>query len=141
LAAVEGTWMPPALDDQGQGESVGRYQGGTLVIDTIGQKVGPLSMIDRYGTPFSAALQVVERCRLIDGPTARDRQQKHESVYFSAGRSAPPINVYGRGDIDPDPAKPGLQVEIKVDDRATRNRRSGTRITTSAALRRCLPRW
>jgi hypothetical protein len=41
-----------------QGESVGHYEGDTLVIDTVGQKVGPLSMIDRYGTPFSAALHV-----------------------------------------------------------------------------------
>jgi hypothetical protein len=102
-----------------QGESVGHYEGDTLVIDTIGQKVGPLSMIDRYGTPFSAALHVVERYRLIDGATARDLQQEHESVYFGSGRSAPPINAYGRGDIDPDPAKPGLQVEITVDDPAT----------------------
>jgi hypothetical protein len=64
-------------------------------------------------------LHVVERYRLIDGAAARDLQQKHESVYFGAGRSAPPINAYGRGDIDPDPAKPGLQVEITVDDPAT----------------------
>jgi hypothetical protein len=102
-----------------QGESVGHYEGDTLVIDTIGQKVGPLSMIDRYGTPFSPALHVVERYRLIDGATARDLQQKHEGVYFGAGKSAPPINAYGRGDIDPDPAKPGLRVEITVDDPAT----------------------
>src|SRR6266849_6131659 len=61
-----------------QGESVGHYEGDTLVIDTIGQKVGPLSMVDRFGTPFSAALHVSERYRLIDGATARDLQQKHE---------------------------------------------------------------
>jgi hypothetical protein len=102
-----------------QGESVGHYEGDTLVIDTIGQKVGPLSMVDRYGTPFSPALHVVERYRLINGAVARDLQLKHESTYFGAGRSAPPINAYGRGDIDPDPAKPGLQVEITVDDPAT----------------------
>ena len=30
-----------------QGESVGHYEGDTLVIDTIGQKVGPLSMVAR----------------------------------------------------------------------------------------------
>jgi hypothetical protein len=102
-----------------QGESVGRYEGDTLVVDTIGQKVGPLSMVDRYGTPFSPALHVVERYRLIDGATARDLQQNHESVYFGAGKSAPPVNAYGRGDIDPDPTKPGLQVEIRVDDLAT----------------------
>ena len=101
-----------------QGESVGHYEGDTLVIDTIGQKVGPLSMVDRFGTPFSAALHVIERYRLIDGATARDLQLKHESTYFGAGRSSPPNNPYGRGDIDPDPTKPGLQVEITVDDPA-----------------------
>jgi hypothetical protein len=101
-----------------QGESVGHYEGDTLVIDTIGQKVGPLSMIDRFGTPFSAALHVIERYRLIDGATARDLQLKHESTYFGAGRSSPPNNPYGRGDIDTDATKPGLQVEVIVDDPA-----------------------
>jgi hypothetical protein len=68
-----------------RGESVGHYEGDTLVIDTVGQKVGPLSMVDRYGTPFSAALHVIERYRLIDGATARDLQREHESAYLSAG--------------------------------------------------------
>jgi hypothetical protein len=99
-----------------QGESVGRYEGDTLVIDTIGQKVGPLSMIDRYGTPFSGALHVIERYRRIDGAMARDLQLKHESAYLGAGISSPATNEYGRGDIDSDPTKPGLQVEITVDD-------------------------
>jgi hypothetical protein len=101
-----------------QGESVGHYEGDTLVIDTVGQKVGPLAMIDRFGTPFSAALHVIERYRLIDGVTARDLQLKHESSYFGAGRSSPGGSPYGRGDIDPDATKPGLQVEITVDDPA-----------------------
>ena len=68
-----------------QGESVGYYDGDTLVMDMIGQKVGPLSMVDSYGTPFSSALHVVERYRLIDGELARDLQRKHESNYFPAG--------------------------------------------------------
>jgi hypothetical protein len=101
-----------------QGESVGHYEGDVLVIDTIGQKVGPLAMVDRFGTPYSAALHVIERYRLIDGATARDLQLKHESAYFGAGRSSPAGSPYGRGDIDPDAAKPGLQVEITVDDPA-----------------------
>jgi hypothetical protein len=99
-----------------QGESVGHYEGDTLVIDTTGQKVGPLSMIDRYGTPFSGALHVIERYRLIDGAMARDLQRKHESTYFGSGGSSPFTNEYGRGDIDADTTKPGLQVEITVDD-------------------------
>jgi len=101
-----------------QGESVGHYEGDTLVIDTIGQKVGPLSMVDRFGTPFSSALHVIERYRLIDGAMARDLQLKHESAYFGAGKSSPPANPYGRGEIDLDLTKPGLQAEIIVDDPA-----------------------
>ena len=53
------------------GESVGHYENDTLVVDTIGIKVGPLSMVDIYGTPFSAALHVVERFRLVDAETAK----------------------------------------------------------------------
>jgi hypothetical protein len=100
------------------GESVGHYEGGTLVIDTIGQKVGPLSMVDMYGTPFSAALHVIERYRLIDGATARDLQLTHESAYFGAGTLNPTVSEYGIK-IDPDSTKPGLQVEITVDDPLT----------------------
>jgi hypothetical protein len=100
-----------------QGESVGHYEGGTLIVDTIGQKVGPLSMIDRFGTPFSAALHVIERYRLIDGKLAQDLQQKHIRNYFLHG--SPYRNTYGMGDIDPDATKPGLQVEITVDDPVT----------------------
>jgi len=96
-----------------QGESVGRYEGDTLIIDTVSQKVGPLSMVDLYGTPFSPALHVIERYRLIDGATARDLQLTHERAY-----SNPFSNEYGMV-IDPDPTKPGLQVEIIVDDPAT----------------------
>ena len=99
-----------------QGESVGHYEGDTLVIDTVGQKVGPLSMVDGYGTPFSAALHVIERYRLIDGALARDLQRNHQSNYDS---SAGVLSPNGRGDIDPDMTKPGLQVEITVDDPAT----------------------
>jgi hypothetical protein len=79
-----------------QGESVGHYDGDTLVIDTVGQKVGPLSMSDNFGTPFSAALHVTERYRLIDGALARDLQRKHESTYLGVGRSSPLTNEYGR---------------------------------------------
>jgi hypothetical protein len=90
-----------------------------LVIDTIGEKVGPLSMVDRFGTPFSTALHVIERYRLIDGAMARNLQRKHESTFFGPEGSSPLTNEYGRGDIDPDTMKPGLQVEITVDDPAT----------------------
>ena len=48
------------------GDSVGHFEGDTLVVDTVGFKVGPLSMVDIYGTPHSEALHLVERYRLVD---------------------------------------------------------------------------
>ena len=46
------------------GESVGKYEGDTLVVDTIGQT--SKTFIDNYRTPHSEKLHVVERFRLID---------------------------------------------------------------------------
>jgi hypothetical protein len=49
------------------GDSVGHYEGDTLLIDTIAIKADrPFAMVDMYGTPFSPALHVVERYRMID---------------------------------------------------------------------------
>ena len=96
-----------------QGDSVGRYEGDALVIDTIGQRVGPLAMVDNYGTPFSAALHVTERYRLMDGSIAGGIETRHERTYFPPGV---PTNASARGDIDPDTGKKGLQVEVTVED-------------------------
>ena len=46
------------------GESVGRYEGDTLVIDTIG--FNDKTVVDRFGTPHREKLHVVERWRVID---------------------------------------------------------------------------
>jgi hypothetical protein len=100
---------PENLAPSWQGHSVGRYEGDTLVIDTIGIKVAPFSTVDAFGTPHSKALHVVERYRLIDGAAAAEAQRTNGAVY----RPNPP---YGRGTIDPDTAKPGLQVEFTVED-------------------------
>jgi hypothetical protein len=40
------------------GDSVGYYEGDTLVIDTVGIKIGPFSMIDWFGTPYTQALVI-----------------------------------------------------------------------------------
>ena len=47
------------------GESVGHYEGDTLVVDTIGQTTK--SFVDLYRTPHSEKLHVVERFRMIEG--------------------------------------------------------------------------
>ncbi len=46
------------------GDSVGHYEGDTLVVDTIG--MNDKTAIDRFGTPHTIALHVVERYRMIN---------------------------------------------------------------------------
>jgi hypothetical protein len=59
------------------GDAVGRYEGDTLVIDTVGIKSGPFAMVDMYGTPHSPALHVVERYRLVDYADAKDAMARN----------------------------------------------------------------
>jgi hypothetical protein len=47
------------------GESVGRYEGDTLVVDTIG--LNTKTVVDSFRTPHTEKLHVVERWHLIDG--------------------------------------------------------------------------
>jgi hypothetical protein len=46
------------------GESVGRYDGDTLVVDTLG--LSSRTFVDNYQTPHTEALHVVERFHLVD---------------------------------------------------------------------------
>ena len=50
------------------GESVGHYEGDTLVIDTIG--LNDKSAIDRFGTPHSDRLHAIEKYQMINGGRA-----------------------------------------------------------------------
>jgi hypothetical protein len=63
---------PAPLTPSWYGDSVGRYEGDTPVIDTVGVKIGPFAMVDFYGTPYTAALHVVERYRLLDYEAAKE---------------------------------------------------------------------
>ena len=87
------------------GDSVGHYEGDTLVIDTVGVKLGPYRMADRFGTPYSDALHVVERYRLIDFETTRQAMALAEKEWPRAG-----------GAVDRNYRGKGLQLEFTVDD-------------------------
>jgi hypothetical protein len=90
------------------GDSVGHYEGDTLVIDTVGIQPGPYAMVDRYGSPVTNALHVVERYRLIEGAAAKDAQDRYEKL---DGR----LNAQPRI-LDPDLGRKGLQVHVTVED-------------------------
>jgi hypothetical protein len=47
------------------GESIGHYEGDTLVVDTVG--IDDRTWVDGFGTPHTKELHVVERFRLIEG--------------------------------------------------------------------------
>jgi len=96
------------------GDSIGHFEGDTLVVDTVGIKVGALAMVDRYGTPYSDALHVVERYRLIDYEAAKDAitRSETENIHVPGG------DVIGNGvAIDSGYRGKGLQVEFTVEDR------------------------
>jgi hypothetical protein len=67
---------PVQVTPSWHGDSVGHYEDDTLVIDTVGIKIGPFSMVDWYGTPHTQALHVVERYRLIDYEVSRRRRSE-----------------------------------------------------------------
>jgi hypothetical protein len=87
------------------GDSVGHYEGDTLVIDTIGVKLGPYRAIDRFGTPYSPALHVVERYRLINYETTKAALALAEKEWPRSG-----------GAVDPNYRGKGLQLEFTVED-------------------------
>ena len=99
---------PGKVTPSPMGDSIGHYEGDTLVVDTIGIKPGPYAMVDRYGSPVTGALHVVERYHLIDGAAAKAAQDRYEKI---DGR----LNAAPRL-LDPDMTKKGLQVTVTVED-------------------------
>jgi len=85
------------------GDSVGHYEGNTLLIDTVGIKTGPFAMIDMYGTPYTKALHVVERYRLLDYEAAKEGLERNAKENY---RLAPDDNYRGKH----------FQLEFTVED-------------------------
>ena len=57
---------PNPVEPSWYGDSIGHFEGDTLVVDTIGFYARPQVMVDDYGTPASEALHVVERYRVLE---------------------------------------------------------------------------
>jgi hypothetical protein len=77
---------PQPLTPSWYGDSVGHYEGDTLVVDTVGIRTDrPYAMIDLFGTPYSKSLHIVERYRLRDYDDVKDaiERNKNENWLFA----------------------------------------------------------
>ena len=97
---------PAQVTPSWYGDSVGHYEGDTLVIDTVGIKTDrPFAMLDLYGTPYTKALHVVERYRLLDYDAAKEGLERDAKENFSVQEGRDPSD---RGKY--------LQVQFTVED-------------------------
>ncbi len=97
---------PAKVTPSWYGDSVGHFEGDTLVVDTVGIKVGPYAMLDWYGTPHSPALHVVERYRLLDYDAAKEGLERDAKENFQVQLDT----------IDPDYKGKHLQLQFTVED-------------------------
>jgi hypothetical protein len=104
---------PAQVTPSWYGDSVGHYDGDTLIVDTIGIKIGPFSMIDWYGTPYTPALHVVERYRLIEYKAGKEAEERgvREKLHM-------PLRMSGATGIAAAPEYKGeaLQLQFTVED-------------------------
>jgi hypothetical protein len=100
---------PAKVTPSPMGDSIGHYEGDSLVVDTIGIRLLPHTVIDRFGTPQSEAMHVIERYRFIDVEEAKAIQERHEAT---AGR------LGGRGGnwTFVQDEKRALQIHVTIDD-------------------------
>jgi len=97
---------PAKLTPSWYGDSVGHYEGDTLVIDTVGTRTErPYAMLDLYGTPYTKALHVVERYRLIDYEAAKDGLERDAKE-----------NQVAEGRVDRNYRGKHLQLQFTVED-------------------------
>jgi hypothetical protein len=97
---------PAKVTPSWYGDSVARYEGDTLVIDTVGTKTNrPFAMIDLYGTPYTEKLHVVERYRLLDYEVAKEGLERDAKE-----NQQPPVG------IDRNYRGKHLQIHFTVED-------------------------
>jgi hypothetical protein len=97
---------PEPLTPSWYGDSVGHYEGDTLVVDTVGVKTDrPYAMIDLFGTPYSKSLHVVERYRLREYDDVKDAIERNKKE-----------NWLLQGDIFSSHRGKFLQLHVTIED-------------------------
>jgi hypothetical protein len=103
---------PLPLEPSWFGDSVGQYEGDTLVIDTVGVKTDrPYAMMDLFGTPYTDKLHMVERYRLRDWDDVKDALERNKKE-----------NWLNQGDVwTPQRDKKFLQAHVTIEDEGVFN--------------------
>jgi hypothetical protein len=122
---------PANLVPSAMGDSIGRWDGDVLVIDTVGVRTDAFTSVDRFGTPQSERMHVVERYFLIEGPVAKAQIDKYETSEGTVGGGGRP-NGY-----NPDTSLKGLQLEITMEDPKV----FSTPLTARVTYRRLISEW
>jgi hypothetical protein len=101
---------PAKLVPSSMGDSIGYWEGEMLVIDTVGVNTDAFTSVDRFGTPQSDAMHVVERYRLVEGLVAKAAQEAYEKREGTVGGGG---RVAG---YTTDTSLKGLQLEVTMED-------------------------
>jgi hypothetical protein len=97
---------PPNVKPSWHGDSVGHYEGDALTIDTVAVKTDrPFAMIDLFGTPYTKALHVIERYRVLDYEGAKDGLERDAKE-----------NYRPEGELRPNDNGKWLQIQLTVED-------------------------
>ena len=122
---------PAQVTPSWYGDSVGYYEGDELVIDTVGIKIGRFSMLDWFGTPYTEALHLVGRYRLLDYEATIEAIERAAKEHFQID------NPDNGPRPDPNYKGKGLQIELMVEDAGAFTMRWSATIT----FRRALDEW
>jgi hypothetical protein len=105
---LERSEHPASLEPTMQGHSIGRWEGNTLVVDTVGYTANPQGY--GFDVPSSAAKHVVERFTLTaDGKHIDYEATVEDREYFSA-----PVTHRSQWDYRPDQQPSGLPCDPEV---------------------------
>jgi len=78
---LDGRKPPSDWDPSYFGYSTGRWEGDTLVVETVGLRED--TVLDRYGSPHSDAMHITERIRLVEPNLLEDKITVYDSKAFT----------------------------------------------------------
>ena len=78
---LDGRKVPADWDPSYYGYSTGRWEGDTLVVETVGLRED--TVLDRYGSPHSDAMRITERIRLVSPDSLENKFTVHDPKAFT----------------------------------------------------------